>query len=98
MIESNDAGPLHLKGKVVDPYNWSKANLSGDELDPEVQAQILQFCKVQKKGNPSHNDSKLEENEAHMESQEVEAANETPTHEEIKEQLRLGHLQIVFVY
>ncbi|KAG6896395.1 hypothetical protein C0993_008465, partial [Termitomyces sp. T159_Od127] len=32
------------KEKGIDPQNWGAAQLSGDELDPEIQQQILDEC------------------------------------------------------
>ena len=37
-------GTSKSKGKSVDPHNWGDAQLTGDELDPEIQQQILENC------------------------------------------------------
>ncbi|KAG6886989.1 hypothetical protein C0995_001484 [Termitomyces sp. Mi166 len=50
--------PGRDKGKGPDPCNWGDANLTGDELDPDVQRQILEACNRQQhksKPGPSGN-------------------------------------------
>ncbi|KAG5633520.1 hypothetical protein H0H81_007136, partial [Sphagnurus paluster] len=43
----NPGDSSRAKGKTVDPCNWGDADLSGDELDLDVQAQILEACNLQ---------------------------------------------------
>ncbi|KAG6898926.1 hypothetical protein C0993_002679 [Termitomyces sp. T159_Od127] len=42
--ETHQEGTSQRKGKGIDPRNWGAAQLSGDEIDPEIQQQILDEC------------------------------------------------------
>ncbi|KAJ3791845.1 hypothetical protein GGU11DRAFT_823023 [Lentinula aff. detonsa] len=46
--ESQGEGPSEPKGKGVDPRNWGSSNLHDDEMNPDIQAQILQSIKDKK--------------------------------------------------
>ncbi|KAJ3769821.1 hypothetical protein FB446DRAFT_621196, partial [Lentinula raphanica] len=47
--ESRGEGPSSGKGKGVDPRNWGATQLDNDEMNPEVQAQLLDsFEKIQR--------------------------------------------------
>ncbi|KAG6887483.1 hypothetical protein C0995_014927 [Termitomyces sp. Mi166 len=42
--QNTEDGPYQGKEKGPDPCNWGEADLSGDELDLDVQYQILEAC------------------------------------------------------
>ena len=44
-----EGGPSQTKGKEPDPCNWGNANLSEEDLDPDVQQQILNECNTHQK-------------------------------------------------
>ncbi|KAH0584258.1 hypothetical protein H2248_009807 [Termitomyces sp. 'cryptogamus'] len=52
IMENDTLGMSQNKGKGLDPHNWGEANLSEDELEPDVQEQILEECANQQ-DNPA---------------------------------------------
>ncbi|KAG6857987.1 hypothetical protein C0995_003563, partial [Termitomyces sp. Mi166 len=79
------AGPWD-KGKGPDPHNWGEANLSGDELDPEVQRQILDTCNTQRdQGEGPDNTEEAAITLGNVVIMTGKAA--PPTHDELRERL-----------
>ncbi|KAG6881847.1 hypothetical protein C0995_000368 [Termitomyces sp. Mi166 len=80
------AGPRD-KGKGPDPCSWGEANLSGDELDPEVQCQILDACNTQwDQGEGPDNTEEAAITSGNVVIMTGKAA--PPTRDELRERLR----------
>ncbi|KAJ3978410.1 hypothetical protein F5890DRAFT_1560391, partial [Lentinula detonsa] len=43
--ESRDEGPSSSKGKGIDPRNWGNVSIDNEEMNPDLQAQILESLK-----------------------------------------------------
>ncbi|KAG6912175.1 hypothetical protein DXG01_016755, partial [Tephrocybe rancida] len=74
------------KGKGVDPHNWGNANISGDEIDPDVQRQILQAC------NDNMNRARVVEPEpsenSDSERDDTDGEEACPTRQELKDHIK----------
>ncbi|KAG6816165.1 hypothetical protein H0H87_008177, partial [Tephrocybe sp. NHM501043] len=77
------AEPTKNKGKGPDPCNWGKANLTGEELDPEIQQQILQTCNNERNNIPDEY-----ETEAGQDNDEEDESEVPSTCTKLKEHLR----------
>ncbi|KNZ79150.1 hypothetical protein J132_00209 [Termitomyces sp. J132] len=76
------------KGKGPDPQEWGAAQLSEDELNPEIQQQILEACTIQW-GAPTEigEDGELP-SELPSEGEDPQERSRAPTREELQERLR----------
>ncbi|KAG5331585.1 hypothetical protein C0989_007894, partial [Termitomyces sp. Mn162] len=76
------------KGKGPDPQEWGAAQLSEDELNPEIQQQILEACTIQR-GAPTEigEDGELP-SELPSEGEDPQERSRAPTHEQLQERLR----------
>ncbi|KAG6871894.1 hypothetical protein C0995_015239 [Termitomyces sp. Mi166 len=87
---ANTGEQAQTKGKGPDPHNWGEANLSRDELDPNVQCQILEVCGNQC-DNPVWSDNEMADREVQTHEDDGSNIEDTAafTHEELREHLWL---------
>ncbi|KAG6887594.1 hypothetical protein C0995_014128, partial [Termitomyces sp. Mi166 len=87
---ADTGGQARTKGKGPDPRNWGEANLSGDELDPDAQRQILEACNDQR-DNPVRSDNEMADREVRTHEDDGSDIEDTaaPTREELRERLWL---------
>ncbi|KAJ3744668.1 hypothetical protein DFH05DRAFT_1611995 [Lentinula detonsa] len=72
--ESQGDGPSDQKGKGVDPRNWGSSNLHDDEMNPDIQAQILQSIQNKNKRTEARHELDIIFQEWRaMESERIEA-------------------------
>ncbi|KAH0586395.1 hypothetical protein H2248_007632 [Termitomyces sp. 'cryptogamus'] len=90
IIMENDAlGTSRNKGKGPDPRNWGEANLSEDELEPDIQEQLLEDCANQQ-NNPAPPVPDTEESlaQAYENEEPAERDWDGMTREELRERIR----------
>ncbi|KAG5335349.1 hypothetical protein C0989_001344 [Termitomyces sp. Mn162] len=88
LMENDTLGTSRNKGKGPDPRNWGEANLSEDELEPDVWEQILEEC-ANRRDNPALPALDTEESLAQASESEEPAEREWDgTTQELREQIR----------